>query len=488
MLGAMSSPFVFHSDAVADEATILRSIRGHERVSGLFEIVLEVQPTGDKALIEDALDDLLAQPASFGRSGTTPLVWGLLRDVELVAATPADAPTYRFTLVPRLWRATQTARCRIFQDMTVPDIVAAVLQALELATGDFTMQLRETYAKRDYVVQYEESDFDFISRLCEREGIFYWFDHTGGSDRIVFADANGAARELPEHQGVGFAQGRGDHAHALSRLGRRTRRVQERVELLDYNWRAPSLALASTASVAGGTTGTWTDTDEHYRDKTTGDRLARVRAEEIAARRVVFEGASDIETLRPGDLLDVHGHLVATLDRKLFIEEVRYGVTQGATRAGGEPESAAFHNELVAIDSLTPYRPELSTRVPRIAGFVYATVDGPDLGAAAPIDAQGRYKVIYPFDTSQRGTGKATRWVRMAQGLSGVGFGIHFPLRVGAEVVLVHVNGDPDRPIIAGTTPNAVTASPVTQKNATQSVMQTNAGIRVELEDHATGT
>jgi type VI secretion system secreted protein VgrG len=341
---------------------------------------------------------------------------------------------------------------------------------------------------RDYVVQYEESDFDFISRLCEREGIFYWFDHAAGRDRVVFADANGAARVVADHQGVGFAQGRGGHGHAVSRLGRRTRRVRQRVDLLDYNWRAPALTLASSASVAGGTTGVWTDTDDHYRDKTAGDRLARVRAEEIAARRCVYEGASDIETLRPGDLLEVSGHLVATLDRKFFVEAVVYEVSQKGTRGAGEPEGEAFRNEIVAIDSLTPYRPALATRLPRIAGVVYATVDGPDMGAAAPIDAQGRYKVILPFDTSQRGTGKATRWVRMAQGLSGVGFGIHFPLRVGAEVLLVHVNGDPDRPIIAGTTPNAVTASPVTQKNATQSVMQTNAGIRVELEDHATGT
>ena len=484
----MATPFVFHSDALADDSTVVRSIHGQERVSGLFEVVLEVQPIGDKQLLEDALDEVLAKPASFGRSGGATLVYGIVRDVELVSATPADAPTYRLTLVPRLWRATQTARCRIFQDLTVPEIVEAVLESLAFAPEDYALQLRETYAARDYVVQYEESDFDFISRLCEREGIFYFFDHGDGRDRVVFADANGAARSLPAHQGVGFASGRGGHAHTVSRLGRRTRRVPERVDLLDYNWRAPALALSSTASVAGGTTGAWTDTDEHYRDKATGDRLARVRAEEIAARRCVFEGASDIESLRPGDVLEVSGHLVAGLDRTLFVESITYDVNQRAIRASGEPEASAFRNELVAIDATTPYRPSRTTHLPRIAGVVYATVDGPDMGAAAPIDAQGRYKLIFPFDTTQRGTGKATRWVRMAQGLSGVGFGIHFPLRVGAEVVLLHVNGDPDRPIIAGTTPNPVTASPVTQKNATQSVMQTNAGIRVELEDHATGT
>jgi type VI secretion system secreted protein VgrG len=482
----MASPFVFSSEAIAADALHLRSIHGRERVSGLFEIALEVQPFDDKQLVEDAIDGLLSKRASVGRKGAPPLLYGIVRDVELLAATPADAPTYRLALVPRLWLATQTARSRIFQDLSVPEIVVAVLKSLAFLAEDYELRLEVQYPKREYVVQYEESDFAFVSRLCEREGIFYWFDHDDGRDRVVFADANRAARVVAGHASVGYARGAGGHAHAVSRLGRRVTRVPERVELLDYNWRTPAQPLATTAKVTGGTTGVWTDTDEHYRDKATGDRLARVRAEEIGARRVLYDGASDIESLRPGDVLDVQGHGVAALDRKYFVIEVAHQVDQGTARATGESKGAAFRNEITAIDVLAPYRPPRETPLPRIHGVVYGSIDGTDMGAAAPIDAQGRYKIVLPFDTSLQGTGKATRWVRMAQPLSGGGFGIHFPLRIGAEVMLAHVNGDPDRPIIAGAIPNGLTPSPVVQKNATQSVMQTNAGIRVELEDHAT--
>ncbi len=482
----MTSPFVFRSEALPSVDLVVRSLEGRERLSGLFELRVEVQALEDRQLVEDSLDALLSKPANYGRRGAPPVVHGIVSEVELLVATPADPPAYRLTMVPRLWRATRTSRCRIFQDKTVPEIVQAVLQSLEFTSDDYTLQLGETYAKREYVVQYEESDYDFIARLCEGEGIFYRFEHGDGRDRVIFADANVAARELPAHEGVGYVHGSGALGFALTRLGRRTRRVQERVELLDYNWRTPALVLASSKEVAGGTTGVWTDTDEHYRDKLTGDRLARIRAEEVAATRVVYEGGSNLESLRPGDALDVHGHLVGSLDGKYLVSEVRTEVRQGDARGVEDREGISFRNQLVAIEFLTPYRPARATSMPRISGVVYATIDGPDLGAAAPIDAQGRYKVILPFDTSLQGTGKATRWVRMAQPLSGVGFGMHFPLRVGAEVMLVHVNGDPDRPVIAGTIPNALTVSPVTQKNATQSVIQTHAGIRVELEDHAT--
>lgn len=479
----MAPHFAFGSDAVPAGSLKLHRMQGRERVSGLFEISLEVRALDDKHVVEDAMADLLSKPAHVGREGAPPSVFGVVREVELVAAAPSEAPTYRITLVPRLWVATQTSRTRIFQDLTVPDIVKAVLGSLGFLAEDYAFRVGEMYPKREFVMQYEESDFDFVCRLCEREGIFYWFEHGEGRDRVVFADANGAARDVPAHKGVGFAKGAGGHGHAVVRLGRRMRRVPERVDLLDYNWRTPSQPLASSAKVPGGTTGAWTDTDEHYRDKAAGERLARVRAEELAATRVVYDGASDIESLRAGDLLGVQGHLVAALDLEYFVLEVRYDVSQIGRR--DEAAGGAYSSEFVAIDARTPYRPPRTTRLPRIDGVVYATVDGPDTGAAAPIDAQGRYKILYPFDTSLKGTGRATRWVRMAQSLSGGGFGVHFPLRVGAEVILVHVNGDPDRPIIAGAVPNGLTPSPVVQRNATQSVIQTNAGIRVELEDHA---
>jgi len=139
----------------------------------------------------------------------------------------------------------------------------------------------------------------------------------------------------------------------------------------------------------------------------------------------------------------------------------------------------------VAIRADVTYRPPRTTPKPRIDGVVYATIDGPELNIPAPIDEEGRYKVILPFDLAAEQGGRASRWIRMAQPTSGAGYGMHFPLRPGTEVILTHVHGDPDRPIIAGAVPNAQTPSPVTSANATQSVLRTATGIIMEFEDDA---
>jgi type VI secretion system secreted protein VgrG len=478
--------FVFGSDAFDSSSLHLRRLTGRERISRLFEVVVEIHALADHQIIEDALTELMRKPAHVGREGEDPLLHGVVREIELVPGAPADPPLYRLTLVPRLWYATQTRRCRIFQDMTVPAIVTAVLAALGLTSEDHEWRLRATYGKRDYTVQYEETDFAFLSRLLEFEGIYYWFDHGSGKDRIIFADDNEAARKISEHEGVGYAHGTGSHGHAVTTFGRRLRHVPERVMLVDYNWRSPALSLAEAAPVAHGNSGLQVTGEEHYRDPAAGVRLARMRAEEIGAARCVFEGASNIATLRPGDVLGLEGHTIAILDQSYLVLEVGHELEQDFHGSGaGASENVAYSNRLVAIGALTPYRPERTTPRPRIDGCTYATIDGPDLGAAAPIDDQGRYKVVLPFDTSQAGTGRATRWIRMAQPLSGASYGMHFPLRVGAEVMLTYVHGDPDRPLIAGALPNALTPSPVVQKNATQSVIQTVSGIRMELEDNA---
>jgi type VI secretion system secreted protein VgrG len=144
-------------------------------------------------------------------------------------------------------------------------------------------------------------------------------------------------------------------------------------------------------------------------------------------------------------------------------------------------------NEFVAIRNDVVYRPKRVTPRPTIAGVLYATVDGPNLGLPAPIDSLGQYKVVLPFDVAAEGGGKCSRWIRMAQPMSGPNYGVQFPLHEGAEVLLAHVEGDPDRPIIVGSPPNTLNVAPVTSANPTKSIMRTLSGITVEFQDD-TGT
>ena len=136
-----------------------------------------------------------------------------------------------------------------------------------------------------------------------------------------------------------------------------------------------------------------------------------------------------------------------------------------------------------AIPFEVQFRPERVTPWPRIHGILHAHIDADTSGDYAQIDELGRYRVRLPFDSSGRQGSSASRWIRLAQPYAGAGYGSHFPLHKGTEVLLAHIDGDPDRPIIVGSVPNPHTISPATSANATQSVVNTASGIRIEMED-----
>ncbi len=149
-------------------------------------------------------------------------------------------------------------------------------------------------------------------------------------------------------------------------------------------------------------------------------------------------------------------------------------------RAGNE---ATLDQELELAEHASPYRPPRRTPKPRIHGFIHGRVDGPAHSTAAPIDEHGRYKVLLPFDLNGQPGGKASRWIRVAQPAAGAGYGVHLPLHLGAEVAIGPLGGDPDRPVIIGSMHNADTPNPVTNSNATQSWIQTQAGVRILFDD-----
>ena len=151
----------------------------------------------------------------------------------------------------------------------------------------------------------------------------------------------------------------------------------------------------------------------------------------------------------------------------------------GGESRGGSGYTSTFR----AIMFETAYRPERGTPWPRIEGIVNAKIDGEARSTATPIDDEGRYKVVIPYDTKAVGGGKASRWVRMAQPSAGNGYGMHFPLHIGTEVAIMHVNADPDRPIIIGAVPNTETMSPVSSSNATHSQIRTGSGLLIEFDD-----
>ncbi|MCC6877490.1 MAG: type VI secretion system tip protein VgrG [Sandaracinaceae bacterium] len=479
-VSAIAAELVFHSAELEAGTFMVLGATVMERLGGIFEIEIHLALDDEIPLDEDTVHRVLHAPAALalGTSAEAHAPWfGVLREIELVSAVRDRRALYRAVLVPSLWYLGQTVRSRVFQNESVPDIVAAVLEETGVA---FERALNETYPVREHVVQYQESDLDFVSRLCEHEGIFFFFDHTSGSDVVVLADHNGAFREAAQPEVPFDARGdaRVDHT-VLTAIRRAWRVVPQHVILRDTNYRIPQTPLQVTHAVdeAQGL-GLVSLYGDHFKDEAEGNRLARVRAEERALQGHLCYAETVAAPLRPGQSFTLSGH--PTFDAF----DVEYVVVASRHRLYTSGDEGACV-ELELLPKSIPFRPARVTRKPRIYGLMHARIDGETDSTLAPIDEQGRYKVLLPVDEAGAVGGRASRWIRRAQPYAGPNYGMHYPLHIGAEVILAHLDGDPDRPIIVGAVPSPATSSPVIDELATRSIVRTKGRIVEEYEDDA---
>ncbi len=484
----------FASGAMPDDPLVLRGVWGRERISRLFEFdLLLSRETGP--LTDDELDELLKAPCAIAlgkKKGD--VVHGLLERVELIDSARTVAARYLARLVPSVWLLTLSRTSRVYQDTTVPDLVRTVLKlyGLKEGTGENDhFEVRVSGAakvpKHEYIVQYQESDWDFLQRWLEKEGFFYWFKHGGKTGKLVIADENGDATPIDDPACISYRE-----RNNLSTGGASTiwdwnlvqRRIPARIALVDYNYRQPSTALFARSEIdeAHGF-GTVFDYGDHFKDNDVGGALAKVRAERFSAERRTYSGRTDCARFRVGHRFGLENHHDGAHDGEYLLTAVEHRVGFPVFSDGGSDGSQRYSARFEAIPFGVPFRPARRTPWPRIEGVMHAMIDGDTSGDYAELDDQGRYKVRMPFDMVGKKGSKASRWIRMAQPYAGPGYGMHHPLHKGIEVLVAHLGGDPDRPVIVGAAPNPRTVSPVTSSNSTQSVTQSASGIRIELED-----
>jgi type VI secretion system secreted protein VgrG len=465
------------SNAVEDGALVLKSVRGREGIGQLYELELTFHAmVEDPEVVERARELLMSASAAVVWPDDR-RHWGVFSSIELVSAEREVQPIYKGVLVPRVWYATQTRRTRVFLDRTAPAIVVSILEEMGMRKddGDFVLKLVETHVTREYTVQYEETDWAFICRLLEDEGISLYFVQGEESEGIVLTDhADGFVKSDEELSYARFNPG-ANAPPAVFSLLRSTHVVPRQVVLVDHDWRSPSMVRTAPAPVLASGNGLQILTRERFRDEQAGHKRATLRAQELASKRDRFEVVTNVPTLKPGDGFGVIDHVIPSLDGRYLILE----------RTFEQEADRPFRAELTCIREGTPFRPARVTPRPSIDGVLFATIDAPDEVEAGFLDEHGRYKVILPFDTASREGGRASSWIRRAQPHAGAGYGFHFPLRAGTEVLLAHVGGDPDRPVIVGAIPNVETPSPVVGKNATTNLIRTASGVQIELEDEA---
>jgi type VI secretion system secreted protein VgrG len=370
---------------------------------------------------------------------------------------------YRVTVAPRLWTLRHTRRSRIFQELTVPQIVHKVLDQGQV---EHRLALSGSYRKREYCVQYRESDLDFISRLLEEEGIFYFFEHGEDAHTMVLGDAASANPDMAGEPKLVFRErtrmvAEKEYVHTLSAK----LEVQPgAVALRDFNFTRPAQDLGAISTADGGETALEIyDYPGLYDEPGAGKALAKIRLEELRARAETVSGASYCRRLCTGHTFELTEHPDSTLNRKYLPISVRHTghQSEGLVFEQATPRSKeGYHNEFLCQPAQVPFRPPRVTMRPVIAGAQTAIVVGPP-GEEIHTDEHGRIKVQFHWDREGKGDDKSSCWIRVSQAWAGPGWGALYLPRIGQEVVVEFLEGDPDRPIITGSVYNGQNPPPI---------------------------
>lgn len=358
---------------------------------------------------------------------------------------------YRATIRPWLWFLTRTTNCRIFQAMTVPDIVKQVCN--DNGFTDIEEQLTGSYRTWVYRVQYRETDFNFVSRLLEHEGIYYYFRHEKIKQTLVLCDsisAHESIGEIPYYPEGNVELRATEHIYKLS--------LRQQVQpgtysQNDYDFEKPKANLFVKATVQRNHA--YCDFEQYdypgqYITTSEGDNYANCRIEELHSQFEQIKGSSNVRVCRSGSLFNLthypredqnREYLVISTSYRLQSDE--YFSTNGSQ--DGEDYRCTFH----AVDSKQPFRAQRTTLKPVVEGPQTAVVVGP-AGEEIYTDEYGRVKVHFHWDREGKMDENSTCWIRVSQVHAGKGFGgIDIP-RIGEEVIVDFLEGDPDRPIIIG--------------------------------------
>lgn len=446
---------------LGDNVLGLRSLLVQEHLGRPFTIEVELSSANPDIVF----DDIVGQPVVVRMTlpGTQdPRYWHAYVSRFSWVGQTSRYTHYRATLVPWLWALTRSADCRIFQEKSVPDIVKQVMR--DKASSDFQDSLTGSYSPLEYCVQYRETDFNFVSRLMEQEGITYYFKHTDSKALLVLADARssfetapGAAAELPFRPGSGEEQ----QLDAIKTLSLEQQVQPTAYALNDYNPLLPAQSLLRTATVdrAHGLNGRQIfDFPGEYKSAADGERLSNLRLEELQAAQEVVRGETTSMGLGAGHHFKIKEHPRDSLNREYLVTSVNLHFDAGEFITN-ESTPARSLCQFTAIPADRAYRTPRSTPKPLIQGpqpAVVTTVSGEEIHT----DAYGRVKVQFFWDREGAADEKSSCWVRVAQNWAGKKWGSFFLPRKGHEVLVEFLEGDPDRPIITGSVYNAANKPP----------------------------
>jgi type VI secretion system secreted protein VgrG len=454
----------------------LYSMTGRETLGQLFTYEVDLLSPEDNI----DLSELLGQGASvvFERTdGSFREFTGYVTQFSLVGEHSNQA-RYRATLRPWLWFLAQNRNSRIFQHQSVPEIVLDLFR--EHGFTDVENLLSGQYEKWEFLVQYRESDFNFISRMLEHEGIYYYFTHADGRHKLVLADSAAAHEAPPGYELIPYfppmeRERRQDEHFDSWILSRQIR--QGHVVLRDFNYLYP-LPFESNKKAQFKEPGSTLEQYDYPAqiNAPDGDKAveltttrAEIRMEEHQADYETVRGAGPVRGLFAGAKFALTQYPREDQNKEYLVVSAGYEIQVGEFESNNVRDAEPlFRFQLSAIDAKRPYRSPRVTPKPRVEGPQTATVVG-DEGKEITTDEFGRVRVLFHWDRYHEYNSEASCMVRVSQSWAGFGWGsFHLP-RHNQEVIVDFLEGDPDRPIITGRVYNNDNMPPYGDKNGTQS-------------------
>ncbi|BCW90483.1 Actin cross-linking toxin VgrG1 [Alphaproteobacteria bacterium SO-S41] len=463
------------------DVLVFRSMTAYERISQAFEFRIV-------ALTEEALDrpaDLLGQVcavAYHGNDGPIRHFHGTCAQVTFVGTDTGGGFLYQLILRPDFWFLSRNRDYRVFQDLSVEEIISEVLSRNGVTKKD--LNLEADYPKREYCVQYGESDFAFLSRLMEEEGIFYFFKHEANGHKLVIADRSSVHDTVPDYDTVPYFPPGNTESRERDHLDEWSLQhnvVTAKTKFTGFHLDVPTpFEHVATGGGEGGSDNVEilnhidNHIAEHPKMMTLSQHLADVRLDAERALRVVATASGDAIGLGAGAKFTLSEHPIDADNAAYVIVEARHRISSNAYHSGG-----GVHGDdridILAIPAATTFRKMQETPRPRIVGSQTALVTG-SAGEEIETDKYGRVRVLFHWDTHDRGRRPSSCWVRVAQIMAGKQWGAVFTPRIGQEVLVDFIGGDPDRPIITGVVYNAEQMPPYelpTEK--TKSTMKTDS-------------
>lgn len=480
---------------------LLVGIAGHEAISQLFQFQLEALAENKN---EIAFEKLLGQSvtveleaASSGKRYFNGIV-----SKAIEGAQDRIFTEYTLEIVPKFWLLTRKTHSRIFQHIDVPDILKKVFDGL-----DVTYDLQGSFQARDYCVQYRETDFNFASRLMEEEGIYYFFKHSAGNHQMVVANTPEGHADVPISTTAifeGVEGGERDEDRVFTWV--KTQELRSgKYTLWDHCFELPHKHLDADKtiidSVAAGSVnhklnvannqklkiydfpgeyaqrfdgingGGGEQPEELQKIFEDNQRTVGIRMEEEAASSLLIQGASGCRQFTSGHKFNIQRHFNA--DGSYVLISVRHAGREDSYRTAGEDFS--YSNAFTCIPFELPYRPGRISAKPVVPGTQTAVVVGPS-GEEIFTDKYGRVKVQFHWDRDGKNDSDSSCWVRVATSWAGKQWGSIYIPRIGQEVVVDFLEGDPDQPIIVGSVYNADMMPPYTlPKEKTKSTVKSRS-------------